>query len=66
MSKLYEKVAEQISDLVEKGVYLIGDRVPSVRQLSQEFEVRASRSRGFRTIDPLTPASTTRNSTPTE
>ena len=39
MSKLYERVADQISELVDKGVYLIGDRVPSVRQLSQEFEV---------------------------
>ncbi|MFA5504634.1 MAG: PLP-dependent aminotransferase family protein [Vulcanimicrobiota bacterium] len=39
MAKLYEKVAEQISDLVSKGVYNYGERVPSVRHLSRELEV---------------------------
>lgn len=39
MAKLYEKVAGRMVDLVDKGVYNYGDRVPSVRDLSREFEV---------------------------
>lgn len=39
MAKLYEKVAEQINDLVDKGVYNYGERVPSVRDLSREMDV---------------------------
>lgn len=39
MGKLYEKVAEQITDLVDKGVYNYGEKVPSVRHLSRELEV---------------------------
>jgi DNA-binding transcriptional MocR family regulator len=39
MTKLYEKVAEQINDLVCKGVYNYGERVPSVRHLSRELDV---------------------------
>lgn len=39
MSKLYEQVAEQITDLVQKGVYNYGERVPSVRHLSGELDV---------------------------
>ncbi|MFA5507960.1 MAG: PLP-dependent aminotransferase family protein [Vulcanimicrobiota bacterium] len=39
MPKLYEKVAEQINDLVSKGVYNYGERVPSVRHLSREMDV---------------------------
>ncbi len=39
MSKLYERVADEIADLVNKGVYNFGDRVPSVRSLSRELGV---------------------------
>ncbi len=39
MTKLYERVAGRMVDLVDKGVYNYGDRVPSVRELSREFEV---------------------------
>ena len=39
MAKLYEKVADQIQDLVDKGVYNYGEKVPSVRDLSRELEV---------------------------
>jgi DNA-binding transcriptional MocR family regulator len=39
MAKLYEKVASQVADLVGKGVYNYGERVPSVRELSRELEV---------------------------
>lgn len=39
MTKLYEQVAEQINDLVSKGVYNFGERLPSVRHLSREMEV---------------------------
>jgi DNA-binding transcriptional MocR family regulator len=39
MTKLYEKVAEQIHDLVDKGVYNYGEKVPSVRHLSRELDV---------------------------
>lgn len=42
MSKLYEQVADQIVDLVEKGVYSTGDRIPSVRSLSRQMEVSAT------------------------
>lgn len=39
MAKLYERVASRVSDLITRGVYNYGERVPSVRVLSQEFEV---------------------------
>jgi DNA-binding transcriptional MocR family regulator len=39
MPKLYERVAGRVADLVEKGVYNYGERVPSVRELSREMEV---------------------------
>lgn len=39
MAKLYERVAGRVADLVDKGVYSYGDRVPSVRDLSRELEV---------------------------
>lgn len=39
MAKLYERVASQVADLVDKGVYNYGERVPSVRDLSRELEV---------------------------
>lgn len=39
MPKLYERVANRVADLVDKGVYNYGERVPSVRDLSREMEV---------------------------
>lgn len=39
MSKLYENVAGRVADLVDKGVYNFGERVPSVRELSRELGV---------------------------
>ncbi|WP_028223319.1 aminotransferase-like domain-containing protein [Paraburkholderia oxyphila] len=37
--KLYEKLAEDIESLIRKGVYRPGDRVPSVRQASQQHRL---------------------------
>lgn len=42
MSKLYEKVAGRLVELMERGVYVTGDRVPSVRELSREYGVSAT------------------------
>lgn len=39
MAKLYENVAGRVADLVDKGVYNYGERVPSVRELSRELGV---------------------------
>ena len=39
MAKLYERVANRVADLVDKGVYNYGEKVPSVRDLSREMEV---------------------------
>ena len=36
---LYEEVANRISYLVEEGTFRPGDRVPSIRNLSQQFGV---------------------------
>lgn len=36
---LYEKVAGEISGLIEQGTFRAGDRVPSIRQLSRRFDV---------------------------
>jgi len=36
---LYEQVAVEISGLIEQGTFRAGDRVPSIRQLSQRFAV---------------------------
>ncbi|MBI9092564.1 MAG: PLP-dependent aminotransferase family protein [Desulfobacterium sp.] len=36
---LYETVASKIVDLVEKGTFNPGERVPSIRRLSQQFKV---------------------------
>ncbi len=36
---LYEQVAVEISGLIEQGTFRVGDRVPSIRQLSRRFEV---------------------------
>ena len=37
--KLYEEVMEQISRLVENGNYSVGDRLPSLQELSEMFAV---------------------------
>jgi len=36
---LYEKVATEISGLIDQGTFRVGDRVPSIRQLSRRFDV---------------------------
>lgn len=41
-SLLYEQVAERISVMVSQGTFLSGDRLPSVRNLSQQFKVSKS------------------------
>lgn len=42
MGKLYEKVASRLVDLMERGVYTTGERIPSVRELSKEYDVSAT------------------------
>lgn len=37
--KLYEKLADDIESLIRKGVYRPGERVPSVRQASQQHRI---------------------------
>ena len=37
--KLYEKFADDIESLIRQGVYRHGDRVPSVRQASQQHRI---------------------------
>lgn len=39
---LYEEVSGRILQLLDKGVYKIGDRIPSVRALSQQLNVSIS------------------------
>lgn len=39
MAKLYERVANRVTELIGKGVYNYGDRVPSIRMLSTELQV---------------------------
>ncbi len=36
---LYEKVAAEIAGLIDQGTFRVGDRVPSIRQLSHRFDV---------------------------
>jgi len=36
---LYERVAQEISGLIDQGTFRVGDRVPSIRQLSSRFDV---------------------------
>src|SRR5450631_909648 len=38
-SLLYEQVALEISGLIEQGTFRVGDKVPSIRQLSRRFDV---------------------------
>ena len=40
--KLYEQVADQLAARVQNGVYSPGDRMPSVRRLSTQFDVSIS------------------------
>jgi DNA-binding transcriptional MocR family regulator len=37
--KLYEKFADDLEKLIRQGVYRHGDRVPSVRQASQQHRI---------------------------
>ncbi|MGE8475434.1 MAG: GntR family transcriptional regulator, partial [Paraburkholderia hospita] len=37
--KLYEKLADAIGDQIQRGVLLPGDRIPSVRQTSQNHHL---------------------------
>lgn len=39
---LYEQVADNITRLIERGTYRPGDRIPSVRQLSQQHRISIS------------------------
>lgn len=36
---LYERVAAELTDLIELGTFRAGDKVPSIRQLSRQFNV---------------------------
>ena len=36
---LYQRIAEQLAEDIRSGVYLPGERVPSVRKLSQQLKV---------------------------
>ena len=40
--KLYEQTALQISERIEKGYFLVGDKLPSIRELSQSHSVSIS------------------------
>jgi DNA-binding transcriptional MocR family regulator len=42
VTNLYQQIAQDIADAVNKGIYLPGDRVPSVRQLSFQLGVSIS------------------------
>ena len=36
---LYENVADKIHQLIIKGTYIVGERIPSIRQLSAQLNV---------------------------
>lgn len=38
-SLLYERVAVEMAGLIEQGTFRVGDKVPSIRQLSRRFDV---------------------------
>lgn len=38
-SLLYERVAGEMAGLIEQGTFRVGDKVPSIRQLSRRFDV---------------------------
>lgn len=40
--KRYESVAQSIGQRIDQGLYLTGDRLPSIRQLCDEFQVSVS------------------------
>ncbi|MCH4563142.1 PLP-dependent aminotransferase family protein [Halomonas sp. EGI 63088] len=40
--KRYEAVARAIGERIEQGLYRVGDRLPSIRRLCQEFQVSVS------------------------
>ncbi|HHJ15739.1 MAG TPA: PLP-dependent aminotransferase family protein [Gammaproteobacteria bacterium] len=42
MDKLYENIARQLTERIDQGLYLPGDRIPGVRKLSQQFNVSIS------------------------
>ena len=42
MSTLYEKIANNISNLIEEGTYRPGERIPSIRQMSKQQDVSIS------------------------
>ncbi|NVK39119.1 MAG: winged helix-turn-helix transcriptional regulator, partial [Gammaproteobacteria bacterium] len=42
MTTLYQKVAEDIAQDIQQGVYLAGQKVPSVRSLSKVKDVSIS------------------------
>ena len=37
ISKLYEKIIKDIEEGIEKGVYTVGKKIPSVRELSKKI-----------------------------
>ena len=37
ISKLYEKIIKDIEEGIEKGVYTVGKKIPSVRELSKKY-----------------------------
>lgn len=39
---VYEKVAAQLEDLIEKEVFRVGDRLPSVRELREQYGISIS------------------------
>lgn len=39
---IYEKVADQLETLIEKEVYQVGDRLPSVRELREQYDISIS------------------------
>ncbi len=40
--KLYEAVAQTIGERIEQELYRVGDRLPSIRELCQEFQISVS------------------------
>jgi len=39
---LYEEIAARIGALIDRGTYLPGDRIPSIRELSRQLRVSVS------------------------
>src|SRR5450759_702599 len=39
LAPLYERVAGEMTGLIEQGTFRVGDRVPSIRQSSRRFDV---------------------------